>query len=165
MNEEQRKGRVTPENIVSLAKDEVFVFGSNEGGIHGSGAAKDAKERFQAEMGVGYGPTGQCFAIPTKNWNVSGTLPLPVIECYAARFIEYAMLNPKKKFLVTQIGCGLAGYNPEDIAPFFAGVDPIKNISLPQSFWNVIDKVYLEDVVKWMTITNDGEKNEVRNVS
>ena len=160
----KREGRITPENITELKKGEVFVFGSNEGGIHSAGAAKIAKEKFGAEMGKGWGPTGQCFALPTKNWNVSGTLPMVAIECYIGRFVEYILLNPDKKFLITKIGCGLAGLKPEDIAPLFSGLDELPNVSLPVEFWDILDKTYREDTVKELIFENDGAKNELSNL-
>ena len=156
-----REGRITDENIVQLKDGEVFVFGSNESGIHGAGAAKEAKNKFGAIEGKGWGPSGDSFAIATKGWDLS-VIPLKAIECYVGRFVGYALLNPKKRFLVTQIGCGLAGYKPDDIAPLFAGVDVVENISLPQCFWDVIDKVYKEDIIKYMLIEDDdGQKNEL----
>jgi hypothetical protein len=161
-----REGRVTPENITELKDNEIFVFGSNESGIHKAGAAKIATESFGAKMGIGYGPTGKCFAIPTKSWEIKGVLPQAAIECFVGRFSEYCLMYPDKKFLVTKIGCGLAGYKPEDIAPIFAAFDDkmFSNVSLPQEFWDVIDKVYREELVEYLSIKDDGEKNELSNV-
>jgi hypothetical protein len=153
--------KVTSEEITELKENEVFVFGSNEAGRHGAGAAKLAKDKFGAIEGKGFGPQGQSWGIPTKNWDVSCRLPLPVIECYAVRFCEYAAMNPKQEFLVTQIGCGLAGYKPEDIAPFFAMAEKFGNIHLPQCFWDVIDKVYREELIKKMIFEDDGATNEL----
>lgn len=153
--------KVTPENITELKDNEIFVFGSNEGGKHGAGAAKLAAEKFGAIHGQGFGPMGKSFGIPTKAWSISNVLPPAVIECYAARFCEYAAEHKDKQFLVTQIGCGLAGYKPEEIAPFFALADDIHNISLPQCFWDVIDKVYREEMIKHMMIEDDGQTNEL----
>ena len=159
-----KTGRVTPDNITKLEKHEIFVFGSNESGIHGAGAALTAKEKFGAEQGKGWGPTGQCFGLPTKGWNGMGVLPIIAIECYVGRFSEYVMMNPDKQFLVTQIGCGLAGYTPKEIAPLFAGFGDIKNVSLPQSFWDIIDGIYEDELAKSMEIENDGAKNELSNL-
>lgn len=155
---------VTPENITELKENEIFVFGSNEAGVHGAGAAALAKEKFGAIEGQGYGPMGKSFAIPTKGWKIN-QLPLPAIQCYAIRFTEYAALNPDKKFLVTQVGCGLAGYKPEDIAPFFLLAESHPNIYLPQSFWDVLDKQTGEGLYEYLKIEDDGEKNELRHVS
>jgi hypothetical protein len=160
----KRTGRITPENITELKKDEVFVFGSNESGIHGAGAALLAKQKFGAKEGVGYGPTGQCFAFPTKSWEIMGTLPIAVLECFAARFYEYALMHPKQHFLLTKVGCGLAGYTPEDIAPLFGVCETLPNVSMPVEFWDVIEKVSREEVIKGMEILNDGAKNELSNV-
>jgi hypothetical protein len=124
--------------ITELEKNEIFVFGSNESGIHGGGAARTASFKFKAQMGVGFGKTGQCFAIPTKDWSVE-TLPLEVIEFYVKRFIDYAKKNTKYKFLVSEIGCGLAGYCPEHIAPFFKNALELENVYLPESFYNILN--------------------------
>ena len=114
---------------------DVFVFGSNELGIHGAGAAKYAKEYFGAKQGQGFGRQGNSFAIPTKQ-SPSKTLPLDEISIYVDEFINYATENFWEAFNVTAIGCGLAGYSPEDIAPMFRQVPP--NVNLPQEFKNVL---------------------------
>jgi hypothetical protein len=96
----------------------IFVFGSNLAGRHGAGAAKYAKEHYGAEYGVGAGPTGQAYAIPTKDFRIY-TLPIYTIEYYISRFIQYAYDHPDDEFLLTPIGCGLAGYKQEQIRPLF----------------------------------------------
>lgn len=110
---------------------EVFVFGSNLRGLHGAGSAAAAVNLHGAEYGVGVGPTGKAYAIPTKDWNIK-TMPLEEIKPYVRDFIEYATVHPEITFKVVAIGCGLAGYTPEDIGPMFAG-SPI-NVQLPQEF-------------------------------
>jgi hypothetical protein len=127
------KYKYTPENITSLDKNEVFVFGSNLAGIHGAGAAKLAHTNFGAIYGKGNGIQGQSYAIPTKDFAIE-TLEYTNIEKYTQDFITFARENPKKTFLVTLIGCGLAGYNPRDIAPLFNSV-PL-NVILPKEFAN-----------------------------
>ena len=102
--------------ITELKDNEVFVFGSNEAGIHGAGAAKQALEEFGAEKGKGFGWFGQSYGIPTKDYNIR-SLPLPTIEMYTGEFLRIAKTQPDITFLVTAIGCGLAGYKPKDIAP------------------------------------------------
>jgi len=128
--------KYTPENITELKPNEVFVFGSNLAGIHGAGAARFAHKVFGAEFGVGIGMTGKCYALPTKDHDI-WTLPLNRIEEYVIDFLDYAKENLDKTFLVTQIGCGLAGFAPEDIAPMFK-VHP-KNVILPKEFHEVIN--------------------------
>lgn len=98
--------------------DNVFVFGSNESGIHGAGAARHAYDKQGAQLGQGFGLAGRSFAIPTKDWTI-GPLSLATIEFYVRRFIAFAKLNPGSNFNVTAIGCGLAGYRHSDIAPMF----------------------------------------------
>lgn len=135
--------RVTPENITELQHGEIFVFGSNEAGRHGAGAANHAYVKFGAEMGCGFGHTGRTFAIPTKDWYID-TLPLEVIQFYVKRFYDYAIYNPRYQFLITEIGCGLAGYKPEQIAPMFKHFRKLKNVSLPQRFIDVLDGTFKE---------------------
>lgn len=96
----------------------VFVFGSNESGIHGAGAARVAVQHYGAVYGVGYGHQGNSFAVPTKDWEIQ-TLPFDVVKVYIERFIRYATLNPEMTFHVTRLGCGLAGFKDEQIAPLF----------------------------------------------
>lgn len=131
--EEMKKERITPQWIDSLKEDEVFVFGSNLAGMHGGGAARIARLHFGAVMGQGVGLQGQSYAIPTMQ---GGT---HTIQPYVDDFIAFARQHPEKQFLVTPIGCGIAGFDPEDIAPLFREAKEIKNISLPESFWEVIE--------------------------
>ena len=122
------KNRVTPEWIDTLAENEVFVFGSNLAGMHGGGAARVAFLRFGAKMGQGVGLQGRSYAIPTMQGGVETIRP------YVDEFIEFAKNHPEKRFLVTPIGCGIAGFEPEDIAPLFEKARDAENICLPKSF-------------------------------
>lgn len=97
----------------------IFVFGSNEAGIHGAGAAKTALENHGAVWGFSYGQIGNSFAIPTKDANIQ-TLDTGLIECYVLGFLAHAKGHRHNKYKVTRIGCGLAGLKDEDIAPMFA---------------------------------------------
>jgi hypothetical protein len=98
----------------------IFVFGSNLAGRHGRGAALAARETHGAILGEGEGRQGMSYAIPTKDYNIR-TLPLWCIAEYVQRFLEYARANPELTFHVTNIGCGLAGYKPHEVAPMFQG--------------------------------------------
>lgn len=109
----------------------IFVFGSNLAGRHGKGAALYARQNHGAVYGVGVGPTGSAYAIPTKDEHIR-TLPLDRIEQYVADFISYAKANLDLTFQVTRIGCGLAGYMDHQIAPMFKGVP--KNCRLPDEW-------------------------------
>lgn len=129
--------RITPEKITQLSENEIFVFGSNESSRHGAGAARAALA-FGASFEVGFGPAGQTFAIPTKDWQIK-TLPLNVIEMYVKRFLAFAEINKDLVFLVTAIGTGLAGYTVTDIAPLFEGATEMENVHLPESFWNYLN--------------------------
>lgn len=103
-----------------LQPEDIFVFGSNLAGRHGAGAAKWARENKGAVYGVGRGLTGSAYAIPTKDENIV-TRPLHLIQAEVESFLAFANLNPTKEFYVTNIGCGLAGYKPQQIAPMFRG--------------------------------------------
>lgn len=100
--------------------DQIFVFGSNLAGIHGAGAARAAADTYGAIIGVGTGLQGRSFAIPTKDQRID-TLPFGVVSSFVADFKQYATDNPDKKFFLTRIGCGLAGFTDEQIAPLFKG--------------------------------------------
>jgi hypothetical protein len=132
------KPRYTPEHIEKLQPGEVFVFGSNQAGRHGKGAALTAKTLFGAKVGSGFGHEGQTFAIPTKD-QMLHVLPLRVIQAYVEGFLEYAWKHPELTFLVTKIGCGLAKYNAYDIGKFFKGHPP--NVILPREFAEVIERI------------------------
>ena len=130
--DKKKKGRVTPEWIDDLQENQVFVFGSNLAGMHGGGAARVARLRFGAVMGNGVGMQGRSYAIPTMQ---GGT---KTIRPYVNDFIAYAKEHPELTFLVTPIGCGIAGFEPEDIAPLFEEASNVENIWLPKSFWEVL---------------------------
>ena len=124
--------RYTPDNISTLAPGEIFVFGSNLAGRHGGGAARAAYMRFGAVMGQGVGLQGQSYAIPTMQGGVETILP------YVDRFIEFAKSRPDLTFLVTRIGCGIAGFLDEAIAPLFKDAIEVDNIVLPKSFADIL---------------------------
>ncbi len=136
---QQYQSRITPPVVDWLMPDEIFVFGSNEAGIHGAGAARTALELFGAKRGEGIGFTGQCYAIPTKDRQIE-TLSLDIIEKYIDLFLHYVPHYATKTFLVTQIGCGLAGYTHEQIAPLFAKAVDLDNVHLPAEFWEVLNR-------------------------
>lgn len=140
----------TPEKITSLKEDEVFVFGSNLAGQHQGGAARVARERFGAIMGQGVGLQGQSYAIPTMQGGVESIRP------YVDDFIEYATCQTVKTFLVTKIGCGIAGFSVSDIAPLFARALDKYQIVLPKEFVEELhskrySKSYLSDWSKRYT--------------
>lgn len=124
----------TPENITSLEPDEIFVFGSNLAGIHAGGAARVALERFGAIMGQGVGIQGQSYAIPTMQGGVE------TIKPYVDEFIELASEWDQTTFYVTRIGCGIAGFTDEEIAPLFAEALNLYNIRLPKSFVDILTR-------------------------
>ena len=119
---------ITPDYITRLEPNEIFVFGSNLAGFHGGGAARIAYEDFGAEWGVGVGRTGQCYAIPTMQGGVETIRP------YVDEFIRYAENHLELTFLVTRIGCGIAGFTDEQIAPLFAAARNLSNVALPEGW-------------------------------
>ena len=117
--------RVTPERITELGENEVFVFGSNLAGAHGGGAALLAYRKFGAIWGLGVGLQGQSYGIPTMHGGVDAIKP------YVDEFIEFAKTRPDLTFLVTRVGCGIAGFTNEEISPLFAKAHEVPNIVLP----------------------------------
>ncbi len=120
--------RFTPEFITQLQPGEIFVFGSNLQGMHGGGAARVAYRQFGAIMGQGVGLQGQSYAIPTMQGGVETIRP------YVDQFISFAREHPELTFLVTRIGCGIAGFTDEDIAPLFREARGEANIVLPKGW-------------------------------
>ena len=123
----------TPDKINRLKYDEIFVFGSNLRGIHAGGAARVAVERFGAIMGQGVGLQGQSYAIPTMQGGVE------TIKPYVNDFIRFAKEHKSLVFYITRIGCGIAGFKDEEIAPLFSEARGIKNIILPKSFCDILE--------------------------
>ena len=123
---------IASDRIDILEEHEIFVFGSNLAGRHGGGAARAANMKFGAEWGVGVGLTGQSYAIPTMQGGVE------TIKPYVDEFIRFAQANPELKFLVTRIGCGIAGFKDEEIAPLFDKAMQVPNIYLPKTFFNIL---------------------------
>lgn len=124
----------TPEHISELTDNEIFVFGSNLAGAHGGGAARLAYKRFGAIWGNGMGLQGQSYAIPTMQGGVETIRP------YVDDFIKFAKEHKQFTFLVTRIGCGIAGFRDEDIAPLFKEAEDVANIILPKEFVEIIQK-------------------------
>ena len=120
---------------ISTSIDPVFVFGSNLAGRHGKGAALWARQHRGAIYGQGAGPQGNAYAIPTKDRQLR-VLPLETIRGYVDQFLGYASRRVDLRFEITPIGCGLAGYRPDQIAPMFA--DAPANVILPDAFRAVL---------------------------
>lgn len=124
----------TPEHITKLNPGEIFVFGSNLSGYHGGGAARYAYNHFGAVWGQGVGLQGQSYAIPTMQGGVE------TIKPYVDQFIEFARQHPELTFLVTPIGCGIAGFKEDEIAPLFDAALEMDNVALPKKFQSIILK-------------------------
>ena len=123
--------RVASDRIATLGENEIFVFGSNIQGAHGGGAAWFAHKAFGAEWGVGEGLTGRTYALPTMEGEAS-------MKNAVDHFIACAKQHPELTFLVTAVGCGIAGYTPNEVAPLFKESTSLENVYLPQCFWNVL---------------------------
>ena len=128
------KRRVSPQWITTLADDEVFVFGSNLEGLHGGGAALLAYERFGAIWGQGTGLQGKSYGIPTMHGGIDTIAP------YVDEFIAFAREHRELKFLVTEIGCGIAGFTVGEMAPLFKDAMDEENIYLPKRFIDILEK-------------------------
>lgn len=126
----------TPEFITELKPNEIFVFGSNLAGMHGGGAARIAMEQFGAVWGQGVGLQGQSYAIPTMQGGVD------TIKPYVDEFIAFAKIHPEYTFYVTRIGCGIAGFTDDQIAPLFEHAMDVKNILLPEEFAQIINDAH-----------------------
>jgi hypothetical protein len=118
--------------IDELQPNQVFVFGSNLSGIHGAGAAKTAMQKFGAVWGLGTGYSGQTYAIPTKDEDVYKSLTIEEIKPYVRAFIAFACMQTQLEFLITRVGCGLAGYTDAEMAPLFTDVPP--NCKIPEEW-------------------------------
>ena len=125
---DMEKKRTTPAFINELAPGEIFVFGSNLRGMHGGGAAYVAYRKFGAIMGQGVGLQGNSYAIPTMQGGVE------TIKPYVDEFIDFARQHRELTFLVTRIGCGIAGFTDEEIAPLFVSAHDEANIVLPEGW-------------------------------
>jgi hypothetical protein len=134
INSMMSRKRISPKWIDKLEANEIFVFGSNLEGRHGGGAAAVAK-KWGAIWGQGVGLQGQTYAIPTMQGGVE------TIKPYVNEFLLFAKAHPELKFLVTEIGCGIAGFTVQEIAPLFKAAleENIENVYLPQRFHDVLN--------------------------
>lgn len=133
--EEPINAQYTPDRIAMLGSNEIFVFGSNLQGRHAGGAARVALNRFGAILGQGVGLQDNCYAIPTMQGGVE------TIKPYVDEFIDFAKTRPELTFYVTKIGCGIAGFTFEEIAPLFHEAIGISNIRLPKEFVEIINSL------------------------
>lgn len=142
----------TPSKIVSLRNNQIFVFGTNKYGSQKHGAAGLAAKSFGAQVGITNGPTGMCYALPTMGVDIH------ILGKAILQFEQFARNNRDKTFLVTPIGCGHAGFNVEDVAPFFKGCIALKNVMLPEQFLcffrkECIEKLHIKE-------TNSANNNQ-----
>ncbi|MEI0592539.1 hypothetical protein R4K52_01980 [Brachyspira pilosicoli] len=133
--------RVSAKHIDKLEDDEVFVFGSNTEGMHAGGAARMAMN-WGAIYGKAFGLQGKTFAIPTIDYTRSGKMSIDEIKKYVDEFLDFTIKNKDKKFLVTEIGCGIAGFKVSEIAPLFRKALEYSNVYLPERFINYLKDNY-----------------------
>lgn len=133
--------RVSAKHIDKLEDDEVFVFGSNTEGMHAGGAARMAMN-WGAVYGKAFGLQGKTFAIPTVDYTRSGKMSIDEIKKYVDEFLDFTIKNKDKKFLVTEIGCGIAGFKVSEIAPLFRKALEYSNVYLPERFINYLKYNY-----------------------
>ena len=162
--EEKYKG-FTPDYIDTLLPKQIFVFGSNALGYHTGGASGTARKKFGAVWGQAEGLQGQCYAIPVdygKNIRKDGE-----VRAAVGRFVTFAKEHPDLFFLVTRVGCGIAGYHDEEMAQFFIDALELKNVSLPKSFVDVLGggevKYDLERFVEAQKYDYDRALREIKN--
>ncbi|RTY85498.1 A1S_2505 family phage non-structural protein [Flavobacterium sp. RSP15] len=132
--------RTTPEIIKAISEKEVFVFGSNLSGRHGKGAAKTALG-WGAKYGQASGIQGKTYGIPTKDAGIRRTLSIEEIKPFVDDFIKWAKYHSGNIFYVTEIGCGLAGLKPKEVAPLFKDAVNVDNIHLPARFWQKLNNL------------------------
>lgn len=130
--------RIAPDFITELSENEIFVFGSNLEGRHVGGAARIAYDKFGAIWGQGIGLQGKSYAIPTMHG------PISTIKPYVDEFIEFAKMYSSYCFLLTRIGCGIAGFRDEEVAPLFIEALNVQNIYLPKVWISIINEMCLE---------------------
>lgn len=112
-------------SIASLAVGEIIVVGTNIMGLHAGGAAKYACERFGLVWGCGEGLSGQTYALSTMEG-------LDWLNESVEDFIKFAQHNPNLTFYLTRVGCGIAGYRDDQIAPLFK--DAPSNVIKPKGW-------------------------------
>ena len=133
----------TPDRITELQPNEIFVFGSNLQGAHAGGAAYIAYEKFGAVWGQGVGLQGQSYAIPTMQGGVE------TIKPYVDEFISFAKAHKEYTFFVTRIGCGIAGFSADEIAPLFYHSMDVENIILPDDFAQIVNDIHERFIISF----------------
>jgi len=122
----------TPDNIEKLEPNQVFVFGSNLAGRHGAGAARVALEKFGAKYGIGEGLQGQSYAFPTLD-SYFRKVPVLTLKMAVYNLYQTCHLNPDKEFLLTKVGCGIAGFDEDYMKSLFYEPRPA-NLIFPEGW-------------------------------
>lgn len=126
--------RCTPNKIVRLRNNQIFVFGTDKTGSQKYGAAGLAAKNFGAKPGIVDGPTGMCYALPTLGFTLDD------LSSAVIRLEEYIRTNPGFTYLVTAVGCGHAGFDVTRVANMFIGLIGLRNVMLPETFLKVYRK-------------------------
>tara|TARA_Y100000593_G_scaffold42861_1_gene82052 strand:- start:24598 stop:25053 length:456 start_codon:yes stop_codon:yes gene_type:complete len=148
--------RYTPEIISDLEENQVFVFGSNLAGRHGAGAALLATKTFGAKYGVGEGMTGKCYAFPTKDENIKTRSLYEIGESFN-KFFHCVSDEPRLDFLLTKVGCGLAGYSTREMAnTFWNSMDWLGRKQIPKNLW--VPKEFIEYRAEQLLFESGGRK-------
>ena len=135
---EEKNNVYSPDYIDTLLSNQIFVFGSNALGYHTGGASGTARKKFGAVWGQPEGLQGQSYAIPVDYGK--GVRKDAEVKTAIDRFIDFAKAHNELFFFVTRVGCGIAGYHDEEIAPFFREALNMKNVCLPKSFVDALSK-------------------------
>ena len=144
---------ITPSNITKLKKNERFVFGSNLNGAHLGGAARFAADKFGAIEGQAIGLQGKSYGFPTLGMDMQ-KLPLLDLSLSVRELQNTAINNPELHFLITEVGCGIAGFTAEEVAPLFKELVGLDQFSLPQAFIDVISTMLEAVVIKGFKVTD-----------
>lgn len=143
--------RCTPTKIISLRNNQIFVFGTDSKGSQKHGAAGIAAKSFGAKVGVVDGPTGMCYALPTKGFSIEE------LSFAVQRFEEYVRNNFRYTYLVTAVGCGHAGFDVKIVANMFRGMIGLRNVMLPDAFLKVFRnecKEYLNNYTREISVSS-----------
>jgi hypothetical protein len=133
--------RITPEDILTLKANEIFVVFSNIAGKHSSISATIGVLRFGAKYGIGFGPSGKCWIIPTVDKDMRAKLPLKRIAHFVDKFIAEAKANPGKVYYVSEFRSGIGQWTIKDIAPLFNEAASLSNVYLPLEMWENIGEM------------------------
>lgn len=112
-------------------------------------SSKNSQERigkwaiYGQSKGIMQGREGKSYGIVTiVKAGQKRSVSLFEIKKQVNELLHFAKINPHLEFLITLFGCHLAGYSVQEIANCFNlnEIKEIHNISLPEEFWNELNK-------------------------